>query len=78
MGKNAQQSAVDKTIYSLTFHDHPHILEETVDNLKRLRCRRPGLVLGQSVQPLKNRIDIILSEKLLYKFLWIALSEAIC
>jgi len=48
-GKNVQRSAVDKTIYSLTVYDHPHIPEETVDDLKRLRCRRPSLVLGQSV-----------------------------
>jgi hypothetical protein len=65
-------------MYSLTVYDHPHILEETVDDLKRLRCRRPSLVLGQSVEPLENRIDIILSEKLLYKFLCIALSQAKC
>jgi hypothetical protein len=63
---------------SLTVYDHPHILEEFIDNLKRLRCRRPSLVQGQSVQPLKNRIDIILSQKLLYKFLCIALSQAMC
>jgi hypothetical protein len=65
-------------MYSLTVYDHPHILEETVDDLKRLRCRCPSLVLGQSVQPLKNRIDTIISEKLIYEFLCIALSQAIC
>jgi hypothetical protein len=64
-------------MYSLTIDDHPHILEETIHDLKRLRCRRPSLVLGQSVQPLKNSLDIILSEKLLYKFLCIALSQII-
>ena len=76
--EKAQPSAVDKTTYSLTVYDHPHILEETVDDLKRLRCRRPSLVLGQSVQPLKDGIDTILSEKFLYKFLCIALSQVIC
>ena len=65
-------------MYSLTVYDHPHVLEEAVDDLKRLRCRYPSFVLGQSVQPLKNRIDTILSEKLLYKFLCVALSQAIC
>jgi hypothetical protein len=65
-------------MYSLTVYEHPHILEETIDDLKRLRCHRPSLVLGQSVQPLKNSIDTILSEKLLYKFLCVALSQAIC
>jgi len=77
-GKNAQQSAVDKAMYSLTAYDRPHILEESVDDLKRLRCRRPSLVLGQSIQPLKSRIDTTLSEKLPYKVLCIALSQAIC
>ena len=60
-------------MYSLTIYDHSHILEETIDNLKRLSCRRPSFVLGKSVQPLKNRLDLILSEKFLYKFLWVAL-----
>jgi hypothetical protein len=62
-------------MYSLTVHDHPHILDETVDDLKCLCCRRPSLVLGKSVQSLKNRIDLILSKKLLYKFLCISLSQ---
>ena len=61
-------------INSLTVYDHPHILEKAVDNLERLRCRRPSLVLGEPVQSLKNRIDLILSEKLLYKFLCVPLS----
>jgi len=64
-------------MYSLTVYDRPHILDETVDDLKRLRCRRPSLVLGETVQPLKNCLDVILSEKLLYEFLCIALSQAI-
>jgi hypothetical protein len=64
-------------LYSLTVHDHPHILDETVNDPKRLRCRRPGLVLGESVQPLKNRLDTILSEKFLYKFLCIPFSRGI-
>jgi hypothetical protein len=62
-------------MYSLTVYDHPHILEETVDDLERLRCRRPSLVLGQSVKPVKNHIDTILSEKLLYNFLCTALNQ---
>ena len=61
-------------INSLTVYDHPHILEKAVDNLERLRRRRPSLVLCEPVQSLKNRIDLILSEKLLYKFLCIPLS----
>jgi len=64
-------------IYYLTVYDHPHILEEAIDDLERLRRRRPSLVLSESVQPLKNRIDLILSEKFLYKFLCIPLSQGI-
>jgi hypothetical protein len=62
-------------MYSLTVYDHPHILDETVDDLKRLRCRRSSLVPCETVQPLENRLDVILSEKLLYKFLCTALSQ---
>ena len=64
-------------MYSLTIYDRSHILDETVDDLKRLRCCCPSLVLGESVQPLKDRLDVILPEKLLYKFLCIALDQAI-
>jgi hypothetical protein len=61
-------------IYSLTIYEQHHALEKAVDNLESLRCRRPGLVLGESVQPLKNRIDFIPSEKLLYNFFCIPLN----
>ena len=57
---------------SFTFYDNSHILDETIDNLKRLSCSRPSFVLGKSVQPLENRLGLILSEELLYKFLCIA------
>jgi hypothetical protein len=56
-------------MYSLTVYDHPHVLYKTVDDLKCLGCRRPSLVLGEPVQSLKNPLDVILSEKLLYKYL---------
>ena len=62
--------------YSLTVYDHFHILDETVDDLKCLGRRRPSLVLGESIQPLKNRVNLILSEELLHKFLYIPLSQA--
>jgi hypothetical protein len=62
-------------IYSRTVYDHPHIPEKAVDNLESLRCRRPSLIKGESVQPLKNRIDLIPSEKLLYEFLCISLRK---
>jgi hypothetical protein len=58
----------------LTVHDHPHILDETVDNLEGLSCGNPSLVLRESVESLQDRIDVLLS--FLYKFDWIALSKA--
>ena len=63
-------------VSSLTVYDHPHILDKTIDDLKCLSCRYPGLVLGEPVQPLKNRVDLILSEKFVHKFLCVALSQA--
>jgi hypothetical protein len=51
-----------------TIHDHPHILDETIDDFESLRCGRPSLVLGESIQPLQHRFDLVLSQKFLYKF----------
>jgi hypothetical protein len=64
-------------IHLLAVYDHLHILDEAIDDLKRLRRRRPSLFLSKSVYPLKNRLDPTLSKKLLDKFLCIALSHAI-
>ena len=61
--------------FTITFNNHPHILDKAVYNVERLRCRRPRLVLGESVQPLKNRLDLILSKKLLDEIFYIALSH---
>jgi hypothetical protein len=33
----------------LTVYDHPHILGETVDDFKSLRCGRSSLILGESI-----------------------------
>jgi len=73
--KDAQQEEIDKQMYIPTADHRPHILGETVNDLKRLCRRCPSLVLGQSVQPLKNRLDPILSKELLYEFLCIAFSK---
>jgi hypothetical protein len=74
-GRMLNNQRMTNQMYSLTVYDDPHILDKTIDNLKRLRCRRPSLVLGKSVQPLKNRLDLILSEKLLYKFLCVCIES---
>ena len=73
-GSMLNNQRMSHQIYLLTVYDHSHIMDETIDNFKRLRCCCPSLVLSESVQPLKNRLDFILSEKLLYKFFCLLLS----
>jgi hypothetical protein len=64
-------------MYLLTIHDHTDVLHETVNDLEGLGCRCPGLVLGQSVQPLQDRLDVLLPEGFLYKFDCIMVREVI-
>ena len=59
----------------LTFHDHSHTLDETMDNIKNHRCCDASLVLRESVNPLKDSLNVLLSESLLYKFDYIAVSK---
>ena len=74
-GKMLNNQRLSTQMYFLTVNDRPHILGETVNNLKRLHRRRPSLILGQSIQPLKYGLDPILSKELLYEFLCMALSK---
>ena len=64
----------------LTIHDHPHTLDKTVDNLESLGHGSPSLGVRKSVQSLQDslRVDNLLSEKFLYKFDCIALSNVTC
>ena len=57
----------------LTVHDHRHILNKTVNNLKCLRRGDPSLILGESIQSLDYRFDVLLSKKLLNKFFCVSL-----
>src|ERR1019366_3774186 len=59
----------------LTVHHHPHILDKPVDNLEGLHCGHPSLVLGESIQPLEYRFDVLLPKKFLSKFFCIASSQ---
>ena len=52
----------------LTIHDHTDVLHETVNDFEGLGCRYPSLVVGEPVQPLQDRLDVLLSEGFLYKF----------
>jgi hypothetical protein len=60
----------------LTGHDHPHILDETVDDLESLRCGSPSLVLRESVDSLQDRLDVLLSFLEEFDCQCIALSKA--
>jgi hypothetical protein len=62
----------------LTVGDCLHILDETMDDLKDLCSGQFGLVLGESVQPLENGLDILLSsEQLLDKLLCATLCQVV-
>ena len=52
----------------LAFHNHSHTLNEAVDNVKNLGCCDASLVLRESVNPLKDSLNVLLSESLLYEF----------
>jgi hypothetical protein len=59
---------VSSRVDFLTVHNLRHILDEAIHNLEGLSCGSPGLVPRETVQPLQNRRDFLLSEDLLYKF----------
>ena len=52
-------------MHFLTIHNHADVLDKTIDDLESLSPRRPSLVLRESVQPLKDCLDVLLSETLL-------------
>jgi hypothetical protein len=49
----------------LTVNRIPHILEKTIDDLEGLRRSYPSLILGEPIQPLKHRLDVLPPEELL-------------
>jgi hypothetical protein len=60
----------------LTVHDYTHILDETVDDLERLSCRSSSFILRESVEPLQDCLDVLVSETSLYKSDCVAMSTA--
>ena len=60
---------VTSPVCLLTVHYHPHILDKAVDDLEGLRCGYPSFILSESIEPLENRLNVLLSKKLLDKFL---------
>jgi hypothetical protein len=57
----------------LTVHHHPHILDKTINNFEGLRGSYPSLILGEPIQSLKDRHDVLSPEELLRdKHFWVA------
>ena len=68
-GRILNTQGVTSPVYLLTVHYYPHILDKVVDNLEGLRCGYPSFSLSESIYPLENRLNVLLSKKLLDKFL---------
>jgi len=66
---------MSSTVHLLTVHDHRHVLDETVNNLESLSCSCPRLIFCEPVQPLQDRVDVLLSENLLDDFDCVGLSK---
>ena len=77
-GKTLNTKRRESLVDLLTVHYHFHILNKAVDDLECLRCGDPSLVQGESVQPLKDSLDVFLStNELLEKFSWVSLNQVI-
>jgi len=61
----------------LTNQNLRHVLNEAVDDLEGLSRGGPSLILGESVQPLEDRLNILLTENLFGEFDCAALSKMI-
>ena len=75
-GRIINTQRATRLVHLLTVHYPFHILEKTVNNLEGLCCGYPSLVLSETVQSLKYRLDILLSDskELLEKFFCVSLS----
>ena len=49
--------------------------DQSVNNFESLGRSRPNLVQSEPIQSLERRLDLILSPKLLHKFLCVAMSQ---
>ena len=61
-GKIINTRWATRLVHLLTAHYPFHILEKTVNDLEGLCCRYPSLILGETVQSLKYRLDVLLSD----------------
>ena len=46
-------------VNSLTVNHILHILEKAIDDLEGLRSSYPSLILGEPIQPLQYRLDVL-------------------
>ena len=69
-GEVVNSQPVTSRVHSLT-----HFLDEVVYDLESLRCCRPSLLLRESVQPLEDPFDVLLSKQLPNKLCCIILSK---
>jgi hypothetical protein len=68
------QAGDNPSVHLLTLHYRFHILDKAMDDLEGLYSRYPSLVLGESVQPLEDRLNILLSKELLDNSFCVGLS----
>ena len=73
--KSNQETPDYKPSSVLTTHERPHVLDESVDNSQGMSCSILGLVPGQPVKPLEDRLDVLLIEKFLHEFDCVVLSK---
>ena len=62
-------------MHLLTIDDHTHILDEAMEDLECLSRGSSSFVLRESVQPLQDRLDALLLEKVLYRVDCLLLSK---
>ena len=51
----------------LTVHGLSHILGESTNDLERLSCGSPNLVLREAIKPLQGRLNVFIPDQVLYK-----------
>ena len=61
----------------LTVHDHAQIVDETVDDLDSFSRGNASLVLCESIKPLQDRLNILLTKEFLDKFYYVTLSKVL-
>ena len=74
----SQSQRVASRISLLTIHDNPHILNNSIDDLKNLQRGGPTFVQGEPIQPFQYYLIAISFKELLNKRPCVALSQIKC